>query len=293
MSLMIDGLQYIALFVPLILGAYISVGLMQVADLSLEIAYVSGALYSSFVLSHAASLSSGFLFTLLVLVSMIAGIVVGLLSSTITSYMRVSHLLSAIITAGVFHGLNQLITGSYFSISGYPNTLSIVPSLARYPELSMLVCIAGVCIGLFYCMVRTEFGYALATYGNNADFFRYFGISKRYVFIMGIMLANALAGLSGYLFAQSNGFAEMNMGVGRILLCITALVLGKLVLQLRTFSVTIPLCGLVCYVALQQLLLFIGFNLKYFMMAQSLIIVCVLAVTRMSRRVLSRDNLGV
>ena len=88
-----------------------------------------------------------------------------------------------------------------------------------------------------YGLFRTQIGYSYAVYGNNPQFFRNYGISTSFVFITGIMIANALAGLSGYLFAQSNSFIELNMGLGKALLCITALILGKsLVRTKKPFS---------------------------------------------------------
>jgi putative ABC transport system permease protein len=294
MNLVIDGLQYVLIYIPLILGSYLSIGLMHVADLSLETAYVSGALCTSYLISLLPS-SLPLATTLFILcgTSMIAGMSVGFITSTIVLYMRTSHLVSAIITMGIFYGFHRLAVGIYFSISGYPNALAILQSIPHYPEFSALLCIGLICVIAYCFLLRTELGYAWATYGNNQFFFEHYGISKEYVYLTGVLCANAFAGLSGYLFAQTTGFAEINMGVGRILLCITALVLGQLLRNIRTFSVTIPLIGLFCYIAIQQGLLWIGFDLVYFTMAQSSIILCVLAYTRIHRSTIASDILGI
>src|SRR5690606_13094646 len=116
-----------------------------------------------------------------------------------------------------------------------------------------------------------------AVYGNNASFFSKYGISTNYVFMSGLILSNALAGFSGFLFAQSNGFAELNMGLGKALLCITALILGKaIVREKRPLNIAIPGLGLLAYFTIQQLLLKIGFNLKYFTMLQACIVLLIL-----------------
>ena len=131
-----------------------------------------------------------------------------------------------------------------------------------------------------YGLFRTQIGYSYAVYGNNPQFFSNYGISTSFVFITGVMLANALAGLSGYLFAQSNSFIELNMGVGKVLLCITALILGKsLVSTKKPFSLYIPLVGTSAYFAMQQVLLKMGFNLKYFTAVQALLVLCILVYT--------------
>ncbi len=116
-----------------------------------------------------------------------------------------------------------------------------------------------------------------------------------FVFISGVMLSNSLAGLSGYMFAQSNNFVEINMGAGKALLCITALILGKVIFRTKkAFSVFVPIVGTFAYFLLQQLLLKIGFNLKYFTAFQAVIVLIILIHTYRSKATYAYiDNLGV
>jgi putative ABC transport system permease protein len=123
---------------------------------------------------------------------------------------------------------------------------------------------------------------------------RHHGVSIPYVFIVGVVLSNALAGLSGYLFAQSNGFADITMGFGKALLCITALILGKVIVRsLKPITITMPLIGCLAYFVLQQLLLKIGFNLKYFTTVQALVTLCILVLTYRKKTKQHIDHLGV
>src|SRR5207245_739515 len=98
---------------------------------------------------------------------------------------------------------------------------------------------------------------------------------------------------SGYFFAQSNGFAEINMGFGTVLLCITALILGKTInIKNKMLTITVPLFGIVAYFTLQQTLLKVGFNLKYFTMIQAIAILIILIVQFYKKKKIS-DQLGV
>lgn len=284
--------EQIMLHVPLVLGAYISFSLLKVPDLSLESAYVTGAMIAARILPLLQGLPSGLQLVAVLFTSLFAGGSVGLLSSLLTQKAQLSHLLSCIITFGIFYGVNQLITGSYFSFSAYHNPL-IFELIPKHPELIILT-IVGIVVMLFvYIILRTQLGYSFAVYGNNAQFFNHYGISSSYVFIMGIVCSNMLAGLSGYFFAQANGFVEINMAFGKALLCITALILGKTCIPSQApIHIARPLTGLFLYFSLQQILLKCGFNFKYFTAIQALVVLFILVMFRKSRNY-SADNLGV
>lgn len=276
---------------PLILGAYISVSLMKLPDLSIESAYVFGALLATKGLPSLVALPLPLALIFIVCLSIIGGACVGITSGLLTQKARIPHLLSSIITIGIFHGIGQLIAGVYVSLSGYKNILEI-NLVQLHPELPLLTLLFVILsLGAFY-FFTTELGYTLAVFGNNPSFFAHYGISTTYVFLSGIMLANGLAGLSGYLCAQSNGFADISMGFGKLLLCVTALILGKII-PTKNFSLIPPITGLFAYFTLQQLLLKIGFDLRYFTMIQALVIVIILIMQHRKKEDLHSDHLGV
>jgi putative tryptophan/tyrosine transport system permease protein len=279
--------------VPLLLGAYITISLMKVPDLSIESAYVSGAIIGAYVVACSGALPVTVQLPLVLIASLFGGAIVGMTSSILTQYAGLPHLLSSIITFGVFYGINQLIAGSYISLSAYQNPL-LSNGIERHPEMVALMFITMfVVIGL-YVLFKKQLGYAFALYGNNPHFLRHYGISVPYVFIAGVVMSNAFAGLSGYLFAQSNGFADITMGFGKALLCITALILGKVIVRPKTpIVIMMPLVGCCAYFMLQQLLLKVGFNLKYFTTVQALVTLCILVLTYRKQTKKHIDHLGV
>ncbi len=269
--------QQALMHIPLIIGAYISIALMKVPDLSIETAYMYAALCSSIAVVAASDMPLMVTLGIALIAALIGSALVGIVSSSITHFGKLPHLLSSIITFGIFHGLVQMITSPYVSLSGVKNPLSMLGLFSKQPEFIMLLIISSIIIIIGAYIFRTQLGFSYAVFGNNPKFFRNYGTSTGYVFMSGIILSNALAGLSGYLCAQSNGFAEMNMGVGKVLMCITSLILGKTLLNSKKpISILIPIIGCFSYFALQQAMLKIGFNLKYFTMLQALIVLLVL-----------------
>ncbi|HEV2601804.1 MAG TPA: hypothetical protein VGT41_05950 [Candidatus Babeliales bacterium] len=281
------------LHLPLMFGAYISFSLLKVPDLSIETAYVFGAITGSQLLG--AQMPIGLLLAVIIISSLVGGALVGFVASMLTQKGMFPHLLSSIITFGLFHGINQCISPAYVSLTAYGNPLTLCDVIPQHPELLMLLLIGIIITCGMYFLLRTQIGYAYAVYGNNPQFFSCYGISTSFVFISGVMLANALAGVSGYLFAQSNSFIELNMGLGKALLCITALILGKAVVRTqKPFSILIPLAGTFAYFTLQQVLLKVGFNLQYFTAVQALLVLSVLLHTYRNKSArCGTDNLGV
>jgi putative ABC transport system permease protein len=299
--MMIDMLLIIGeqslLYFPLILGAYISISLIKVPDLSIESAYVFGAITATRLLPLLDGVPSPVVLVIAIIASMIGGMVVGCVSSVLTKIARIPHLLSSILTSGLFHGINQWFLGTaLFSLNGFKNPLILFASDTRGPELIVLFAVFLLLTVVGARLLRTQLGYAFAMYGNNPNLFDHYGISSRYVFVIGIMLSNALAGMAGYFVAQSSGFSDVNAGSGMALFCVTCLILGKMVRASRiNASILVPIAGIILYCALQQGLLKIGFNLKYFTMIQSLIVLLVLVYKyhKAENKNLTVDNLGV
>jgi putative ABC transport system permease protein len=214
----------------------------------------------------------------------------------ITTYGRVPYLLASIVTLGICHGLHvYLMGGAIMPLPASANPLR-VDLFAHHPELVSLAAIGVVvAIGLVF-FLRTQLGICLSVYGVNPHFFAFHGINTTFVAISGLVLTNALAGVSGYLVAQSSGFIDMNAGQGLSLFCVTALVMGNLLLKkVNAFSSYIPFLGITAYCMLQQALLHVGFNLKYFIAVQALIVLGVVVSQRSGSDIntIHSDHLGV
>lgn len=271
-------LEQTGLYLPLLLGAYCVFSLLQIPFLALENAYTFGALCASTCLTLTLSpVLSGIL---TFCAALFGGAFVGIIAYVIKQHTQVSFLLASIIIRGLFHGINQFILqGSHISVHPRYPILSFLPSLYEYPQLSTLLFFALILSIIFFYFTRSSLGMSCALYGNNHHFFEHYGISTHYIVFIGICLSSALAGLSGFLVATINGFADISMGFGVNLLSIIMLILGKSIIA-KKYTLAIPLIGLISYLLIQQLLLKIHFNSQYFTMVQSLIICIILYISQ-------------
>src|SRR5690242_12094738 len=101
--------EFSLLYMPLLFGVYLSFSLMKTPDLSIETAYLFGALFAFFTVQYLHEYPLPVLFFAALGSSMVGGACVGMTSSMITQYGKIPHLLSAIITFGLYHGVFQLI----------------------------------------------------------------------------------------------------------------------------------------------------------------------------------------
>jgi putative ABC transport system permease protein len=267
--------QQALIFLPLVIGAYLTLSLLKLPDFSIESAYLFGAV--------AAVLSQDLPIPFVLLSAIGGGMIVGMIVSFLNQFLHIPFLLAAIVTNGLFHGLTQYVLGT--SIASFH---MIFP----FPEIIFLICVTTGILLIFGIGYRSQLGYSLAIYGNNPQFFIHHSISSRYVVFFGVIVAHGCAGISGFLFSQSNGFVDLTMNFGIILLCLTSLMIGKFFISMHRPNLLIPLLGIFAFFLIQQFLLRMGLNLKYFNAFQALFILAILFIGH-RKQTISLDHLGV
>lgn len=260
---------------PLIIGAYLTLSLLKVPDFSIESAYLFGAVMAFL----AKDLSIG----LMILSAISGGMIVALCVSFLNQFLRIPFLLAGIVVNGLFHGITQYFLGT--SVKSFQVMMPL-------HEIIFLGIIGGILLTFLFFLLNSQLGFSFAIYGNNPKFFRSHSISERYIVSSGVLIAYGAAGISGFLFAQSNGFVDLTMNFGVILLCLTALMIGKLLISRRHPNFLVPLLGIILFFILQQSLLRAGLNLKYFNAFQAFFILTILSIGH-RKKSLTLDHLGV
>lgn len=291
--IVISLLEQWLIHIPLLLGSYISFYVLKVPDLSIESSYTFGAFCAAFFIGHYPAMHPLFRLVIALSISCIAGGFVGALSSGLKSMLGVSHLLATIITSGILYSLNQYIIGSYYSIANVQNPLAS-NIVSGYPELISVLIISIVCFLLTYIFLKTDIGMCTIAYGINNKFFKHYGISSVYIFIVGVVMANCLAGISGYVQAQCNGFVDITMGFNKSLLCLIALIFGKTIMHsFCLVHLGHAIVGGFMYFCVQYTLIFFGFNSTLFTCIQAIVICIMLAIRKQTKNDLKHSLLGI
>ena len=230
------------------IGVAITYKILDYADLTVDNSLCTGG-------AVAAICIIGGMDPLLSLVfAMLAGALAGLCTGLLHTVLGIPAILSGILTQLALYSINMHIMGkSNLTISRTQYDLLLtsaqIPRAILVSGLFVLVLVI-----VLYWFFGTQLGCAIRATGNNEHMARAQGISTNRMKVLGLMLSNALVGLSGALLAQYQGNADINMGRGAIVIGLAAVVIGGALLGRReNFALrlaTTALGGVVYYAIL-------------------------------------------
>jgi putative tryptophan/tyrosine transport system permease protein len=199
---------------PMALGIFITMKIFNIPDITTDGSYTLGAVVTAVLLS-----SHWPVLTVLPL-CMFAGAVAGICTALIHTKLKIDALLAGILVMTGLYSVNLIILGRsnvpLIDIHSIFNTLSIFKN-EIYNELFIALLIIIVLIFLLRYLLLTDFGIAMRATGNNPIMTKSMGINNDIIKIIGLAIANALTALSGFLVAQYQSFADINMGIGIVI----------------------------------------------------------------------------
>lgn len=260
MNLIVSAIGQGLLWALLGLGLYLTFRILNFADMTVEGTFPLGAAVAVANLAHG---MSPYLATFLaLLVGMIAGLVTGLLYTK----GKIPILLAGILTMTAIYSINlRIMGGSNISLIGKKTLLNneFLKSLPQYFNSVVLGVIVVVIItGILVFFLNTDFGQAFIATGDNPKMAKSLGIYTDSMIIIGLMLSNGIVALCGALIAQNNGYADINMGIGTIVIALASIIIGEvafgeLTLNQRLVAVTL---GSIIYRLILLAVLQLGFS---------------------------------
>lgn len=219
------------------MGIYLSYRVLDVADLTVEGSIVTGAAVAAVVL---AGDGSPLLATAL---AALFGALAGLLTGLLHTKLRIPALLSGILSMISLYSINIRVMGGVSNVSLLRRATMLSPLMgAGLSKNVATIAVGGVCVllvaaGLVW-FLGTERGCAIRATGDNPAMARAQGIDIDRAKVQGLMLSNALVGLSGGLIAQYQGFADVQMGTGAIVIGLASLIIGEVLFGRRSIPRT-------------------------------------------------------
>ena len=260
----------------LALGVYITYKLLDFADLSVDGSFATGGAVAVMLIRGNMNPWLSLLF------AFAAGMIAGLITGLLHTKLGIPPILAGILTQIALYSINLNIMGKSnqaVSVDNYnlPVSLRYVSgdtgTRIRVFATCILFCV--VVVALFYRYFGTEQGHAIRATGCNAQMARAQGINTNFCKVLALMLSNGLVGLSGALYAQYQGAADVNMGRGAIVIGLAAVIIGdvlfgkicagkKLAFAYTLFSV---IAGAILYYLVLSIILWLKFpsdDLKLF-----------------------------
>lgn len=220
------------------IGVYLTFRVIDFPDLTVDGSFPLGAAVSASMLVGGAH----------PLLATVCAFIAGAMSGLVTGYLNIKFkiigLLAGILTMTGLYSVNLRIMGS-------PNiALLMEPTLFGQSDVNfvMSLIVLVVCIGLIY-FLNTHFGLGLRASGVNARVSQAYGIRVGWMVLVMLALSNGLVAFAGALFAQSQGFADISMGTGTIIIGLASVIIGETLIHTRRISLAIISCvvGAIAY----------------------------------------------
>lgn len=205
------------------LGVYMTYRMLGLADLTVDGSLATGgAVCIMLVLA-------GWNPQLALLISFLAGVAAGLITGFLHTKLGIPDILAGILTQISLYSINLNIMGKANQAVNVNKVNFLFSSNAKYlPRTIVLACIVcGVLVVLLYMYLGTEHGSALRATGINGAMARAQGINTGSMKVIGLALSNGLVALAGGVLSQYQGFADINMGRGAIVIGLAAVIIGE------------------------------------------------------------------
>ncbi len=239
MSMFVSALSQGLLWAILAIGVYLSYRFLNISDLTSEGSFTLGAaVCASSIVGGLSPLAS----TLLAFVS---GSLAGLVTGVLHTKFKMPSLIAGILSMTGLYSVNLRIMGkANVSLTNSTTLLTNLKDLLGLSRdrqaaiyLGVIVCL--IVISLLVWFFNTEFGFSIVATGNNSQMIRANGVDSDKTVIAGLMLSNGLIALSGSLVAQYNGYADVTMGIGAIVVGLASVIIGDVLFKDKYFAVAL------------------------------------------------------
>ena len=229
LDIVLSGISQGLLWSIMAIGVFITFRILDIADLSAEGTFPMGAAVCALCIMHDINP------ILATFCGMLGGMLAGFVSGIMHTKMKIPALLTGIITLTGLYSVNLLILGSSnVYLSTHETIVTMVAKLGLDRTSSVLL-IGSVFVVLviliLYLFLNTQLGLARRATGDNVAMGQANGIKVDRMKILGYMIGNGLIALSGALLAQNNGYADLNMGVGTIVIGLASIILAEVIIK--------------------------------------------------------------
>jgi len=211
-------------FSGIALGIYISMKIFNIPDITTDGSYTLGGGFTGILLLH--NQPSYIILPAVIL----AGAVAGALTGIIHTKLKINALLAGILVMTALYSINLTLMGrSNLPLNSLPTIFSLV-NLVTNPNqntLYILLFFVVIITLLIGYLLKTDFGIAMRATGNSETMIRALGVNTDRMKITGLAIANALTAVSGYLMTQYQGFADISMGIGIVIIGLGSVIIAE------------------------------------------------------------------
>jgi putative ABC transport system permease protein len=271
-------------FSAIALGIYISMKIFNIPDITTDGSYTLGGVVTAILLTH------HFPVYIILPAVIAAGAIAGALTGLIHTKLKVNALLAGILVMTALYSVNLTLLGRsnipLINISSIFTLINISADPNHNTFWILLVFVAAVTLIIGY-LLKTDFGIAMRATGNSESMIRSLGVNTDRMKITGLALANALTALSGFLFTQLQGFADINMGIGIVIVGLGSVIIAETLINWFKItsvwiSLVLVLSGAVIFQFVLAVTLSIGVDANLLKLVTAVFVLLIVSLPRLS-----------
>ena len=243
----------------LAIGVFLSFRVLDVPDMTCEGSFpLGGAIAASLIASGASPWAA-------IAAGAAGGLIAGTVTGILYTKLKIPAILAGILTMIALYSINLHIMGkANISLLRVDTVFSTTASLLHVSQSTAAFIVPAVLMviisALIYWFFGTELGMCIRATGYNPQMVRAQGVNTDTMIIMGLFISNALIGLCGAVVAQNNGFADVGMGIGTIVIGLASVIIGEVILGVDSFSGSLlaVVVGSIIYRVVIAVVLYLG-----------------------------------
>ncbi len=268
------------------IGVFVTFKILDVADLTVDGSICTGGAVCVMLVTRGVNV------WLALFIAFLAGIAAGFFTGALHIFLGIPAILAGILTQLMLWSVNLKIMGKANQSLSARTHFVLISQLS--PPLAILVLCGflAVLIALLYWFFGTELGCSVRSTGCNRNMSRAQGINTGMTTILGLMLSNGIVALSGAMLTQYQGFADINMGRGAIVIGLAAVIIGEALTQRIFRGFIARLCGVVLggiiYYIVYQTVIFLGLDTDLLKLLSAVVVAVFLGIPYIKKTYFSK-----
>ena len=264
------------------IGIYITYKILDIADLTVDGTICTGAAVCTMMML------SGQSPWLSILGAMLAGALAGVATGLLHVFLGIPAILAGILTQMTLWSVNLKILGKANQAISARNT-AVLLSQMNIPHALIVLAVVGVLtVAILYLFFGTELGCSIRATGCNQSMSRAQGINTNFTKVTGLTISNAIVALSGALLCQYQGYTDINMGRGAVVIGLAAVVIGEALVRRISPNFAVRLTGVIAgaivYYVVYQTIIFVGFDTDMLKMFSAIVVAAFLGVPYLKKQ---------
>lgn len=275
-TVILGALELGGIFAVLSLGLYISYKVLNIPDLTVDGSFTLGTAVSAmFTINSLPYLG--------ILASFVIGAIAGMVTGLLITKLKIMPLLSGILTMTGLYSINLAIMNDTPTVSLFDKTtiFSGLSGVTTYAKLIIVYIIVVLIVVILDLFLRTQLGLSLRACGDNEDMVRASSIDTDKMKVLGLAIANGFVSMSGAIFAQHQSFADVNSGIGMMVIGLASIIVGMTFIKKEKiiFQLIAVVFGAIFYRGVLTIALQLGLPSGYLKLLSALLVIVAIAST--------------